>query len=65
VTGTVALLLELDPDLAPASMLALLRASSHGEDSSIDACAAVRSLTRKGVACNEALASRELQHADH
>jgi hypothetical protein len=46
-------------------MLALLRASSHGEDSSIDACAAVRSLTRKGVACNEALASRELQHADH
>jgi subtilisin family serine protease len=65
VTGTVALLLELDPRLAPASMFALLRASSHGEDSSIDACAAIRSLTQKGIACNEATANRESRHADH
>jgi hypothetical protein len=65
VTGTVALLLELDPRLAPASLFALLSASSRNAGSSIDACAAVRSLTRKGVACNEAIASRESRHADH
>ena len=65
VTGTVALLLELDPRLAPASLFALLSASSRGAGSSIDACAAIRSLTRKGVACNEAIASRESPHADH
>ena len=65
VTGTVALLLELDPRLAAAPLFALLSASSRGEGSSIDACAAVRSLTRKGVACNEAIASRESRHADH
>jgi len=65
VTGTVALLLELDPRLAPASLFALLSDSSRGEDSSIDACAAIRTLTRKGVACNEVIASRGLRHAGH
>ena len=65
VTGTVALLLELDPRLAPASLFALLSASSRSEGSSIDACAAIRSLTRKGVACNEVIASRGTRHADH
>ena len=65
VTGTVALLLELDPRLAPASLFALLSASSRAEDSSIDACAAIRSLVQKGVACNEIIASRGARHADH
>jgi subtilisin family serine protease len=65
VTGTVALLLELDPRLVPASLFALLSASSGNAGPSIDACAAIRSLTQKGVACNEAIASRESRHADH
>jgi hypothetical protein len=65
VTGVAALLLELDPRLAPASLFALLSASSRGEGASIDACAAIRSLTKKGVVCNEVIASRGTRHADH
>ena len=65
VTGTAALLLELDPRLAPASMFTLLSASSRSDGSSIDACAAIRSLTRQHVACNESVAIVESPHAVH
>jgi subtilisin family serine protease len=63
VTGAVALLLELDPRLDAKSLFALLSTSSRRADASIDACAAVQALTRKGEACNDSVAGAGLAHA--
>jgi subtilisin family serine protease len=63
VTGAVALLLELDPRLDAKALFALLDGSSHGADASIDACAAVRTLTRQSDGCDSATTGTGLAHA--
>jgi len=65
VTGAVALLLELDPRLDAKALFALLDGSSRSVDASIDACAAVRTLTRKSEGCDSSTTGTGLAHAKH